>query len=62
MVAPAQPQPVDPPTLSNVNRRLTWVEGQLSHLASRSWVLGGVIVGMVISTGIALTIVQLVLK
>ena len=64
MVAQTRPAPANPPTVQNCHDRLIWIEAQIDHLATRAWVLGGVVGGMVaaagIATGIALIVVRLV--
>ena len=63
MVSTTGPAPQSPPSLGNVNERLIWVESQLQQVATRAWVLGGVIGGMVaagsFATAIALIVVRL---
>lgn len=57
------PTPQNPPTLGNVKERLIWVESQLQQVATKAWVLGGVLGGMVaagsLATGIAFVVVRL---
>ena len=63
MVNTTGPTPQSPPILGNVNERLIWVESQLQQAATKAWVLGGVIGGMVaagsFATGIAFVVVRL---
>ena len=63
MVSTTGPTPQSPPTLADVHARLVWVESQLQQVASKAWVLGGVIGGMVAAggsaTGIAFVAVRL---
>ena len=63
MVSTTGPTPQSAPTLGNVNERLIWVESQLQQVATKAWVLGGVIGGMVaagsVATGIAFVVVRL---
>ena len=42
-----------------VEIRLTRIETELKHLATRAWVLGGVVGGMVAATAITLTVIKL---
>lgn len=42
-----------------VSDRLTVIETQLSHLATRAWVLGGVVGGMVSAALIAIAFIEL---
>ena len=63
MVSATGPTPQSPPTSGNVKERFIWVESQLQQVATRAWVLGGVIGGMVaagsFATGIAFVVVRL---
>ena len=63
MVRTTRPTPQGPTTLGNVNERLIWIESQLQQVATKAWVLGGVIGGMVaagsVATGIAFVVVRL---
>ena len=63
MVSTTGPTPQSAPTLGNVNERLIWVQSQLQQVATKAWVLGGIIGGMVaagsVATGIAFVVVRL---
>ena len=56
-------RPPQPVTLQTLHDRVSWIESQLKHVATKAWVLGGVVGGMVaaagIATGIALIVVRL---
>ena len=39
--------------------RVAWLEGQMGHMATKAWVLGGVLGGMGIAATIAVAIVRL---
>ena len=56
MVSTPGPAQQTPTTLGNVNQRLVRVQSQLQQVATRGWVLGGVIGGMVTASGLAAAI------
>ena len=56
MVSTPGPAHQTPTTLGDVNERLVRVESQLQEVATRGWVLGGVIGGMVAASGLAAAI------
>ncbi len=45
--------------LRTVEDRVLVVETELTHLATKSWVLGGVVGGMVLAASLALAVVRL---
>ena len=47
------------PTIQDIDRRVLVIETELKHLATKSWVLGGVVGGMVLAASLALAVVKL---
>ena len=48
------------PSRASISERVTALETEIKHLAPRAWVLGGVIAGLVLATGIILSFAQLI--
>ena len=49
----------DAAPMPEIERRVTVIETELKHLATKAWVLGGVIGGMILAASLALAVVRL---
>ena len=45
--------------MEDLERRVTVIETELKHLATKAWVLGGVVGGMFLAASLALAIARL---
>ncbi|MDD9986530.1 MAG: hypothetical protein OXQ31_09685 [Spirochaetaceae bacterium] len=48
--------------LRDVETKVAKIEEKLNHVATRAWVLGGVLAGMGVAAGVAVGLAQLILK
>jgi len=44
--------------MEDIERRVTIIETELKHLATKAWVLGGVVGGMLLAASLALAIAR----